>query len=103
MIVYAPDPEYTGEVAGVAFLNGKGRVDPSNRAALAYFSRRGYTVSEEKAPVAPVEEPVEVKRPAGNAPRAEWVTYAINQGLSEEDVAKANVKELQELTKEEES
>lgn len=113
--VKSPDPEFSGEVAGVGFLNGSGQVEDSNRAALAYFARRGYSV--DRTPDAP-SEPVEVaaddvvveatpvqegpKRPAANAPKADWQAYALAIGFDEDDVAKATTKELQELTKEDE-
>lgn len=43
--VTAPDSGFSGEVAGVSFSKGAATVDSGdNRAALAYFRRRGYKV-----------------------------------------------------------
>ncbi|MFI9339971.1 hypothetical protein ACIG0D_01645 [Streptomyces sp. NPDC052773] len=45
--ITAPEPQFSGEVAGVNFSRGKATVDgdhPEAAAALAYFRRRGYGV-----------------------------------------------------------
>lgn len=100
--ITAPVPDHSGPVAGVMFSNGTAVVDESNRVALAYFMRRGYKVESD----GPGEEPVSqttdepMKRPAGNASRADWVAFAVAKGLSAEDAEKATVKQLQELTEE---
>jgi hypothetical protein len=57
--IEAPVRTFTGEVAGVAFKNGTGFVTDgtdADRAALAYFRRGGYGVSE--APEQSLEEMV---------------------------------------------
>lgn len=48
--VHSPEPEFSGEVAGVVFARGTATVHPGSptaAAALAYFRRRGYTVTDE--------------------------------------------------------
>ncbi|MGX6513262.1 hypothetical protein [Rhodococcus sp. SJ-2] len=42
--VTTPVDGFTGTVAGVAFVDGKGDTDDDN--ALAYFRRHGYDVAE---------------------------------------------------------
>jgi len=49
--VTAPDEGFSGQVAGVSFTKGTATVDSAgNRAALAYFRRRGYTVEQVNEP-----------------------------------------------------
>lgn len=49
--VTAPDGSFSGEVAGVSFSKGSATVDSGdNRAALAYFRRRGYKVESASEP-----------------------------------------------------
>lgn len=85
LTINSPEPEFSGEVAGVAFTRGEATLDPAvHAAALAYFRRRGYRVTEaepEQAneapePAAPVEpettpepvptEPAEAFDPSGH-------------------------------------
>ncbi|MFE5591448.1 hypothetical protein [Streptomyces sp. NPDC056549] len=43
--ITSPDPEYSGESCGVAFINGTGSVSTHTKAgrqAVEYFRRRGY-------------------------------------------------------------
>ncbi|NEY32060.1 hypothetical protein GTU99_07610 [Streptomyces sp. PRKS01-65] len=58
--ITAPEPQFSGEVAGVLFNRGKATVDGDSEnatAALAYFRRRGYGVDggEPEQPAAPHE------------------------------------------------
>lgn len=47
LTVNSPEPEFSGEVAGVAFTKGEATLDATVHAtALAYFRRRGYRVTE---------------------------------------------------------
>jgi hypothetical protein len=58
LTVHSPEPEFSGEVAGVRFTAGAATLNPqapNARAALAYFRRCGYTVTNE-APAAPAPE-----------------------------------------------
>lgn len=43
-VVKAPNPKYTGIVAGVRFVDGQGETDDS--LALNYFRRHGYEIIE---------------------------------------------------------
>ena len=45
-VVKAPNPKYTGIVAGVRFVDGQGETDDS--LALNYFRRHGYEIVETK-------------------------------------------------------
>ena len=61
--VHAPVKDYTGTVAGVAFVDGSGETE--NGAALAYFQRKGYRIEDAK----PVKvEPVEPVEPVKEEP-----------------------------------
>lgn len=70
--VEAPVRTFTGEVAGVAFKTGTGFVTDStdaDRAALAYFRRGGYGVTEVPEPAAP-SEPAEPETAPDDTPPA---------------------------------
>ncbi|GGR71132.1 MULTISPECIES: hypothetical protein [Streptomyces] len=67
--ITAPEPQFSGEVAGVNFSRGKATVDgdhPEAAAALAYFRRRGYGVDGSE-PTAGPAEPFEPVDPRGIA------------------------------------
>lgn len=52
LTIHSPEPEFSGDIAGVRFSEGAASVDPQAphaAAALAYFRRRGYRVVEESA------------------------------------------------------
>lgn len=54
-IITTPEPNFTGEVAGVAFAHGRAEsTDPAPR-VLAYFLRKGYGVQPVDAHGEPVE------------------------------------------------
>ncbi len=88
-IVIAPNPDYTGEVAGVPLV--KGRYDgPLSASALAYFQGAGYGVAEVE-PAEPAPDPAEESKPRferlpGSPSRAaskhDWVVFA-SQGAPE--------------------
>ena len=63
--VYAPNKQYTGVTAGVAFVNGVGECGDPWR--LDWFRRKGYTVEAEDQE--PAEEPQAKEPPA--EPKAE--------------------------------
>lgn len=48
--VTAPDPSFSGTVAGVVFSQGSATVPDDKKAALAYFRRRGYKVESASEP-----------------------------------------------------
>lgn len=94
-IVTAPESDFRGEVAGIAFFDGTAEVDESRIAALGYFRRRGYQVDaigsagEEPATDAPTEdadeEPAEIPMPRKSGSRSDWAAYAIAQGMPEDE------------------
>lgn len=51
------------------------------------------TVLDDDAP----EETVEPKRPAGNAPKADWVDWAVSQGLDRDEAEALTKAQLTEL------
>ncbi|MFF1875744.1 hypothetical protein, partial [Kitasatospora herbaricolor] len=61
--IKAPVETFSGLVAGVHFVDGKGSTDDEN--AIAYFERQGYTVGGE------VSHDVERKYPHGD-PSDKW-------------------------------
>lgn len=63
MQITTPVPGFTGEVAGVHFVDGVG--ETSDPRAIAYFTRRGYVLGDipQVEPVAE-EEPAEVEEDA---------------------------------------
>ena len=70
--VYAPNRDFDGTVAGVAFAKGKGTADWSEHAvALAYFARQGYGIGE-TAPTPPEAYPT----PAVSALEADAIQSA---------------------------
>lgn len=68
--VHSPEPGFSGEVAGVVFARGSATVDPAAptaTAALAYFRRRGYSMSDEEYLPEPVA-PDDGQEPDGDEP-----------------------------------
>jgi len=78
--VRAPVEDYTGEAAGVAFTQGVGHT--AEPAALAYFHRHGYTITEADDDPGSAVPP---SPPAKSASKAEWKTYAVTRGMAEAD------------------
>ncbi|GAA4059807.1 hypothetical protein [Actinomadura miaoliensis] len=79
--ITTPVDGYSGDVVGVAFVDGQATTD--DEAAVAYFRRHGYTVSggdEDQAPAT-------VERPARNASTDAWRAYAIAQGMTSDEAA----------------
>ncbi|MCX5587549.1 hypothetical protein [Streptomyces erythrochromogenes] len=66
LTVNSPEPEFSGEVAGVLFAKGEATLDAAAHAtALAYFQRRGYRVTEAVPELAePAPEQAEAFDPA---------------------------------------
>lgn len=63
--ITAPEPQFSGEVAGVVFSKGKATLDGDHEhaaSALAYFSRRGYGINGGEA-TAERREPFEPADP----------------------------------------
>lgn len=101
---------FTGVSAGVNFTNGVAELDvPEDRAedklrynarALAYFRSQGYGVEEidEQAPAAepPAAPDDRDKPPARSASKADWVAYAVTQGVDAEEADKLTRDQLAE-------
>lgn len=105
--VTAPVKGYNGEVGGVRFYKGKVHVDETeNPAAVAYFRRRGYTlteVREEQSGEKPAEDATPDK-PKQADKREVWAAYIVaTTDLTEAeatDLTKAELIELAEAEKE---
>lgn len=82
--VTAPNPDFDGRVAGVAFKRGEATVESSNQAALAYFKRKGYKLQEDAVPTLN-------RTKTGWEPQPEPVA---------EDLSKLTVAQLRELAQE---
>lgn len=64
MRISSPVAEFSGEVAGVVFIDGVATTE--DPAALAYFRRRGYRIGDESASQqADSEAPIEETEQAG--------------------------------------
>lgn len=100
--VTAPVAGYNGVVGGVTFYRGRGHVDEAeNPAAVAYFRRRGYTLTPVRGEQPETNQDAdEPKKPGVNDPKAMWERYiAMTTDLSEaeaHDLKKAELIELAE-------
>lgn len=108
--ITAPVEGFRGDVAGLIFRDGSAVADDTtDRAALAYCRRRGYTVEpvdtgsleaegnqDDEADTDDEGADVPV-RPRSGDPKAEWVTYAIARGADRDDAENATKAELVEL------
>lgn len=117
--VLAPVRGFTGEVAGVHFVRGEAVVDDGNKAAMQYFRRRHYGISEYRpgselgpelgTPTRPAAhadadgagggEQADPKRPPKNAVKDDWAAYAavVVPGLTAEQAAAMTKPELVDL------
>lgn len=110
-VILSPERRFSGEVAGVAFFNGRAEADDAQHVrALAYFRRKGYSVEPvadggtPQAEAHPEPEPAgeagpeELPRPAKNASKDDLVAYAVAQlGLAEDDAKAKTRVELLDL------
>lgn len=87
MKIYAPNKQYTGVSAGVAFAAGVGYCDNPER--LEWFRKHGYTVEAEAAPV-DVSDLVR---------RAEKLKLDLPDGLTADQVLEAVEKAEQDAEK----
>ncbi len=81
-VIKSPVAGFTGRKAGVAFADGRATAGSDATAALAYFRRHGYRITEQQAATPPAETPEETgpKRPVKSASKADWVSYWVSQG-----------------------
>jgi hypothetical protein len=109
-VITAPERRFSGEVAGVAFFNGRAEADDAQHVrALAYFRRKGYDVqpvadiSKPEVDAAQADEPregdgEERQRPAKNASKDDLVAYAVAElGMTEDDAKAKTRVELLDL------
>lgn len=75
--VYAPNPDFGGEIAGVAFRRGVGEIDDDNAARIEYFRRKGYQVGEKKEGEPAGEE----SKSLDDMSRAELDSLAESEGI----------------------
>lgn len=110
LLVTAPTAGWTGQSAGVNFVDGEALViDPAEhpdhpkadlvRAALQYFQRRGYAIGpepgQEQEPGPDVPEPGPAEKPGPAATKAELADYAISHGLDPSSAkTKADISDL---------
>ena len=92
--ITSPVRGFRGEVAGVAFAGGTAEIGDQAPRALAYFRRKGYTVTEleTRPPAAPASHGDEPRRPGKNASKDELVAYAVAELDLAEDDAKAKTR-----------
>lgn len=104
--ITTPVPGYTGVSVGVNFTKGVAELeapehdqqDPMSR-ALAYFRAQGYGVEEiepDEPEAADVVEDDEPKAPARSASKADWLAYAIAQGMDADEADKLTRDQLAE-------
>ena len=101
--VTAPVKGYNGETGGVRFYKGKAHVDEeANPAAVAYFRRRGYTLTEVHEEQTPSEDTTPDK-PKQADKREVWVAYIVaTTDLTEAEANDLTKTELQELANDKE-
>lgn len=99
--ITAPVKGVNSTVAGVTFADSVVVVDEdTQRGALNYFLRHGYQVEEippdpEPEPEAP-QTPEAPKKPTKSSKHAEWVAYAVTQGMPEAEAAAMTIAALAE-------
>ncbi len=88
--IQAPERRFNGQVAGVAFADGRAEVDGDAHArALAYFRRKGYDVTAVAtkrtgaAKTSDTSTQAEDDMPRKSASKADWKAYAIANGMDE--------------------
>ena len=98
MGVRTPVEGFSGDVAGVTFVDGEavGFADPvpstedqaraRYASAMAYFRRHGYIIEATAPPVAAADPEEQAPQPpARNASTAIWVAYAISAGMDPDE------------------
>ncbi|QCQ91737.1 hypothetical protein [Rhodococcus sp. SGAir0479] len=97
--VTTPVEGYTGIVAGVAFINGRGETDDHN--ALSYFARHGYRIGDAAAVPALAVPKIEINRlapeiPEG-APNDKWKVPALKAYAGREGIDLDGAKNKDEI------
>ena len=86
-IVKTPVEGYTGPVGADLFVGGVCTDVPDDR--LDYYRRQGYIILDQEHPTATPETPVQL--PADGAPKADWVTAAVQLGIDVKGKTKAEI------------
>ena len=85
-IVKTPVEGYTGPIGADLFVGGVCTDVPDDR--LDYYRRQGYTILDQET-TTPQETPIRL--PADGAPKADWVTAAVQLGIDVKNKTKAEI------------
>lgn len=85
-IVKTPVEGYTGPIGADLFIGGVCTDVPDDR--LAYYRRQGYVILDQET-TTPQETPIQL--PADSAPKADWVTVAVQLGIDVKGKTKAEI------------
>lgn len=86
-IVKTPVDGYTGPIGADLFVGGVCTDVPDDR--LDYYRRQGYIILDQETTAVPPEVPIQL--PAGDAPKAAWVTVAVQLGIDVKGKTKAEI------------
>ena len=85
-IVKTPVEGYTGPIGSDLFVGGVCTDVPDDR--LDYYQRQGYVILDQET-TTPQETPIQL--PADSAPKADWVTVAVQLGIEVKGKTKAEI------------
>lgn len=85
-IVKTPVEGYTGPIGADLFVGGVCTDVPDGR--LDYYRRQGYIILDQEITTLP-ETPIQL--PADSAPKADWVTAAVQLGIDVKGKTKAEI------------
>lgn len=85
-IVKTPVEGYTGPIGADLFVGGVCTDVPDGR--LDYYRRQGYIILDQEN-TTPQETPIQL--PADGAPKADWVTVAVQLGIDVKGKTKAEI------------
>ena len=85
-IVKTPVEGYTGPIGADLFVGGVCTDVPDYR--LDYYRRQGYVILDQET-TTPQETPIQL--PADSAPKADWVTVAVQLGIEVKGKTKAEI------------
>lgn len=85
-IVKTPVEGYTGPIGADLFVGGVCTDVPDDR--LEYYRRQGYIILDQETVTLP-ETPIQL--PADGAPKADWVTAAVQLGIDVKGKTKAEI------------
>lgn len=85
-IVKTPVEGYTGPIGADLFVGGVCTDVPEDR--LDYYRRQGYIILDQEITTLP-EAPIQL--PADGAPKADWVTVAVQLGIDVKGKTKAEI------------